>query len=166
MQAVLREGVLGGVAVLTAGEGAYAAAVRARLEALGAALRPALPPLGGTPGRTVVVWDGSGPGDGVDRVRAALDGAWETIRSVHAPDPQPGLIALLAPPPGDAHATAARGGLENLSRTLSIEWARFQTRPVTVLPGERTTPEEVAELVAYLASEAGAYYAGCAFTLR
>ena len=35
--------------------------------------------------------------------------------------------------------------------------------PVTVLPGEAGA---VAELVAFLASPAGAYYAGCAFTLR
>jgi hypothetical protein len=36
---------------------------------------------------------------------------------------------------------------------------------VAILPGTATSPAEVAELVAFLASGAGAYYAGCAFTL-
>jgi hypothetical protein len=76
-----------------------------------------------------------------------------------------GQIVVLAPPPGDAAAEGSRAGLENLSRTLSIEWARHAVRPVTLLPGAGTSPAEVAELVAFLASRAGGYYAGCAFTL-
>jgi NAD(P)-dependent dehydrogenase (short-subunit alcohol dehydrogenase family) len=72
---------------------------------------------------------------------------------------------LLAPRPGTAEAEAARAGLENLARTLSVEWARFQVRPVAILPGDATSPAEVAELAAFLASPAGAYYSGCAFTL-
>lgn len=157
MHGVLREGVLSGVTARTAGEGNFAAAVGARLADLGATFD------GDGPG--VLVWDASAsPGDGVARVRHALDGAWDAIRAIHAPDPQPGLIVLLAPAPGDAHATAARAGLENLSRTLSIEWARFGTRPVTLLPGPDTEPGAVAELVAYLASPAGGYFAGCAFS--
>ena len=42
------------------------------------------------------------------------------------------LIVLLAPPDVNPHAAAARAGLENLSRTLSIEWARHRIRAVTV----------------------------------
>jgi NAD(P)-dependent dehydrogenase (short-subunit alcohol dehydrogenase family) len=49
-----------------------------------------------------------------------------------------------------------------MARTLSIEWARLAIRPVTVSPGE---PGDVAELVAFLASAAGAYYSGCVFEL-
>ena len=71
---------------------------------------------------------------------------------------------LIAPPPGDAQRAAARAGLENLARTLSIEWARHRIRPVAILPGEEPSP--TAELVAFLASPGGAYYSGCAFTLR
>ena len=99
--------------------------------------------------------------------RQALDDAWDAIRA-HALPPAAThrLIVLIAPPPGDPHAQATRAGLENLSRTLSIEWARHQTRPVTILPGTHTTDDELAELVAFLASPAGAYYSGCAFTLR
>jgi NAD(P)-dependent dehydrogenase (short-subunit alcohol dehydrogenase family) len=76
-----------------------------------------------------------------------------------------GRIVLLAPRPGDAIAAGARAGLENLARTLSVEWARVQVRPVAILPGEVTSPAEVAELVAFLASPAGEYYSGCAFEL-
>ena len=76
-----------------------------------------------------------------------------------------GKVLLLAPRPGDAHRAAARSGLENLARTLGIEWARFGIRTVTVLPGAATSEEEVAQLVAYLASPAGDYFSGCAITL-
>ncbi|MFL5845859.1 MAG: hypothetical protein ACJ762_14320 [Solirubrobacteraceae bacterium] len=56
-----------------------------------------------------------------------------------------------------------RAALENLARTLSVEWARYDIRPTTILPG---TDGDVAELVAFLASPAGDYYSGCAFALR
>ena len=54
--------------------------------------------------------------------------------------------------------------MENLARTLSIEWARHEIRTVTI--HQATDPHQTAELTAFLASRAGAYYAGCAFTLR
>ena len=78
--------------------------------------------------------------------------------------PDEGMIILVAPPPGDAHRAAARAGLENLARTLSIEWARHQIRPVAILPGRRPRGDRGARRVPRLA--AGAYYSGCAFTLR
>ena len=96
-------------------------------------------------------------------MRAALDGTWQAIQP-HAAGAK--LILLLAPPPGDAHAEAARAGLENLARTLSIEWARHEIRPVAIHPGTATAAEEVAELAAFLSSAAGAYYSGCRFDLR
>ena len=74
----------------------------------------------------------------------------------------PPFSGRIAPPPGDAHRAAARAGLANVARTLSIEWARHAIRPVAILPG---SPGPTAELVAFLASPAGAYYSGCAFTL-
>jgi len=100
---------------------------------------------------------------GADGVRAALDGAWAAIHP-HAAGAK--LILLLAPAPGDAHAEAARAGLENLARTLSIEWARHAIRPVAIHPGRATAAEEVAELAAFLSSAAGAYYSGCRFDLN
>jgi NAD(P)-dependent dehydrogenase (short-subunit alcohol dehydrogenase family) len=146
---VLRPGVLAGVRVAGAG-----GAVAARARALGADLV--------ADGEIdVLVWDGTGLGG-----RAALDGAWDVIQpAVAGPLAAGGLIVLLAPPPGDAHAEAARAGLENMARTLSIEWARLGIRPVAVLPGAATAAGEVAELVAFLASPAGAYFSGCRFDL-
>jgi hypothetical protein len=112
----------------------------------------------------VVVWDGAS----VAGPRDVLDGGWLALRPAAGAwiaAGRPGLMILLAPPPGDAGAEAARAGLENLARTLSIEWARHGIRPVAILPGEATEPEDVAEIAAYLASRAGDYYSGCAFHL-
>ncbi len=157
MTEVLRPGVLAGVRVSVTEAGPLGEAVAARLRALGASdERPV----------DVLVVDAAArfaSARGVDAVRAALDGAWAAIQ------PQADgakLIVLLAPPPGDAHAEAARAGLENLARTLSIEWARLGIRPVAIHPGEKTPAGEVAELAAFLASPAGAYYSGCRFDLR
>jgi hypothetical protein len=145
---VFRDGLLHGVGVTVRGT---APGVAARLRELGAHA-----------GTDVLVHGAGVPAD-ADGVRAALDEAWDAIRDVRLP-PSPGLIVLLAPPPGDAHRAAARAGLENLARTLSTEWARHAIRAVTVLQGG--DPRATAELVAYLASPAGAYYSGCAITLR
>jgi NAD(P)-dependent dehydrogenase (short-subunit alcohol dehydrogenase family) len=78
-----------------------------------------------------------------------------------------GRILYIAPAPdaGD-HAAAACAGLENLARTLSIEWARYAITPVTIAPGIHTSAGELAELTAYLASPAGAYFSGCLLDLR
>ncbi len=81
--------------------------------------------------------------------------------------PKAGRIVYLAPAPdAGAPAPAACAGLENLARTLSIEWARHGITTVTVAPGVRTTAGEVAALTAYLASPAGAYFSGCLLDLR
>ncbi len=78
-----------------------------------------------------------------------------------------GRIVYLAPSPdAGEHAGAARAGLENLARTLSIEWARHGITTVTIAPGTATAAGEVAALVAYLASPAGAYFSGCLLDLR
>jgi citronellol/citronellal dehydrogenase len=93
--------------------------------------------------------------------------------------------------PGMAHSSAARAAVENLTRVLSIEWARFGIRltalaaghfatdtlmtkypkPVvegvagTVPLGRLGTEEEFAWLVAYLASPAGDYFSGAILTI-
>ena len=166
---MLRDGVLAGTAIVVAGSGELGDAVRERAAALGAsvvdrAVDPAGEEVPFEGPADVLVYDGS-TGAGI---QAVLDGAWLTIRPVANAamiEHGGGLIVLLAPRPGSAEAEAARSGLENLARTLSVEWARFGVRPVAVLPGVETGAGEVAELVAFLASEAGAYYSGCAFTL-
>ena len=87
--------------------------------------------------------------------------------------------------PGFAHATAARAALENLAAGLAVEWSRFGIRSVCVsigsieteglasygpdsleearrqVPlGRLGTPQEVGELIAFLATSGGAYVNG------
>ena len=75
-------------------------------------------------------------------------------------------MVYLAPAAGGEHARAACAALENLARTLSIEWSRHGITTVALAPGAGTSPAEVAGLVAYLASPAGAYFSGCLLDLR
>jgi NAD(P)-dependent dehydrogenase (short-subunit alcohol dehydrogenase family) len=126
-------------------------------------------------------------GDGHAALRACLDAAWNVTRAVVngaflpvEPSPPARRIVYLAPAPdAGQYAPAACAGLENLARTLSIEWARHGIVTVTIAPGvERLAPAEriapgaqsaageVAALVAYLASPAGAYFSGCLLDLR
>jgi len=113
-------------------------------------------------GVDVVVWDGAslaGPRDVLDAAWLALRPQARSMIEAEAG----GKLLLIAPPPGDAAAEAARAGLENLARTLSIEWARHGIRTAALHPGSDTEPAEVAELAAFLASRAGDYYSGCRF---
>lgn len=108
---------------------------------------------------------------GLDRLRAALDGAWSDVLAVAERhwlvDGAGGRLVLVAPR-ADAgeHAVAAAAGLENLARTLAVEWARFGVRAVAIAPGPRTTDDELTALVAFLASAGGGYFSGCRFDLR
>jgi NAD(P)-dependent dehydrogenase (short-subunit alcohol dehydrogenase family) len=109
-------------------------------------------------------------------LRACLDGAWEASHNVanaaFIQVQRPGRIVYVAPPCSraaaveDGLADAARAGLENLARTLSIEWARYAITTATIAPGVSTPGEQVAALCAYLASPAGAYFSGCLLDLR
>jgi citronellol/citronellal dehydrogenase len=87
--------------------------------------------------------------------------------------------------PGMVHTGAARAGVENMTKTLAIEWARHDIAINSVAPGvirssgteryppellemgRKSTPakrigtcEEVAELCAYLASDAASFVTG------
>ncbi len=113
-----------------------------------------------------------GGGDGHSALRACVDGAWNATRAavnhafLRAPE-RGGQVVYLAPAPDSGeHADAARAGLENLARTLSIEWARRRITTVAIAPGVATGAGEVAAVVAYLASPAGAYFSGCLLDLR
>jgi NAD(P)-dependent dehydrogenase (short-subunit alcohol dehydrogenase family) len=138
-------------------------------------------PDGGSGVRMLVVDSGGMFAAQADALIATLEASWRVTRAVanvaFIPQEAGGRIVYLAPPtpaagdrsePGAfaAHADAARAGLENLARTLSIEWARYGITPVTIAPGPRTTPEELAGVVAYLASPAGDYFSGCQLDLR
>jgi NAD(P)-dependent dehydrogenase (short-subunit alcohol dehydrogenase family) len=103
-------------------------------------------------------------------LRSCLDVAWNVTRAVvndaFLARGEGGRIVYLAPrDDAGMHAGAARAGLENLARTLSVEWARHSITVVTIAPGEATTPGEVAAVTAYLASPAGAYFSGCLLDL-
>jgi NAD(P)-dependent dehydrogenase (short-subunit alcohol dehydrogenase family) len=177
--AILREDVLDGRLIALAGPGRDA--LREPLAALGADVRAldvdladdaatdaAAAALG--PVQTLVVdaaaafTTARGEDDELAALRAAVDGAWAACRAVASvawiAHRRPGKIVLVAPAPGDgAHAEAARAALENLARTLSIEWSRYGIRPTAITPGA-TPAGDVATLCAYLASPAGDYFSG------
>jgi citronellol/citronellal dehydrogenase len=93
--------------------------------------------------------------------------------------------------PGMVHSGAARAAVENMMRTLAVEWARFDITTCAIAAGQFATetmltkyprevvdnvarsiplgrtgrPEEIAWLVAYLASPAGDFYSGTTITL-
>ena len=93
--------------------------------------------------------------------------------------------------PGMVHSGAARAAVENMMRTLSIEWSRFGIRlcavaagqfdtetlrtkypaqvveaiPSTVPLGRLGTEEEMAWLLAYLVSPAGDFFSGTVLTM-
>jgi NAD(P)-dependent dehydrogenase (short-subunit alcohol dehydrogenase family) len=177
---MLRAGLLEGTVVATAGGAEHVAAacvgLGARTVALDADLRDedavtaaagALGPVG------TLVCDAApafvAAGGGVEGLTASLEGAWNAARAVANAVWRPregGKLVLLGPRPRDGvHAAALGAALENTARTLSIEWARYAIRSTAVLPGDATADEEVATLIAYLASPAGDYFSGCAFSL-
>jgi citronellol/citronellal dehydrogenase len=93
--------------------------------------------------------------------------------------------------PGMVHSGAARAAVENMMRTLAIEWARFGVTTCAIAAGQFATetlltkyppelvervahsiplgrtgrPEEIALLLAYLASPAGDFYSGTTITI-
>jgi citronellol/citronellal dehydrogenase len=93
--------------------------------------------------------------------------------------------------PGMAHSGAARAAVENLMRTLSVEWARFGIRLLALAAGQFETDtlltkypqaiveriadtiplgrmgseQEFAWLVAFLASPAGDFFSGAVITM-
>jgi len=128
-----------------------------------------------------------------------VQGTWQMTHAAatKAFIPQGGgkVVSLTVSPhqgfPGMVHTGAARAAVENMMRTLSVEWARFQVKLVAVAVGQfdtetlRTkypqavvdnvantvplgrlgTEEEIAWLIAYLASPAGDFFSGCVLTI-
>ena len=80
----------------------------------------------------------------------ATERAWIATRAVATGALIPGgagKVVLIAPRPDRGPFSAAAGAaLENLARTLSVEWARYGVTAVAIAPGSATLEEEVAEL--------------------
>jgi hypothetical protein len=95
-------------------------------------------------------------GGGLTGLRAAADGCFAAARALANAALIPagrGKVVLLAP---EDRATAA--ALDNTARTLSTEWARHGIVITCVHARARSDA-----LVAFLCSQAGDYYSGCAF---
>ena len=108
-------------------------------------------------------------GGGQDGLRECLERGWIAVRGVATGALIPagvGKVILIGPrPDAGSFAVAAHAALENLARTLSVEWARYGVATVAIAPGARTTEAELAELVCFLVSPAGEYFTGCVFEL-
>jgi hypothetical protein len=156
-----------GPAAADAPAGEIDRAVLDRLRALGAQIvdDPVEPP-----DALVFLADEPFASGGGDRLQATLELVWHAAlgAGLHASG-RGGRLVFVGPrseiAPARAHVEAARAGLENLARTLSVEWARFGVTAVAVMPGPDTGAAEVADLVAYLLSDAGGYFSGCRFSL-
>jgi NAD(P)-dependent dehydrogenase (short-subunit alcohol dehydrogenase family) len=102
-------------------------------------------------------------------LQAALEQAWIATRGVATGALIPagaGKLVLIAPrPEAGSFAAAARAALENLARTLSVEWARYGVTTIALAPGDPTTDQQLAELVSFLVSPAGEYFSGCQLEL-
>jgi citronellol/citronellal dehydrogenase len=133
-------------------------------------------------------------------IRLNVEGTWLMTHAVATkamiPESRGGKIVnvTLSPHhglPAMAHSSAARAAVENLTRVLSIEWARFGIKLTAVAAGHFETdtlktkypkpvvegvagtvplqrlgrPEELAWLVAFLASPGGDYFSGTVLTI-
>ncbi|MCW2966460.1 MAG: hypothetical protein JWM71_232 [Solirubrobacteraceae bacterium] len=157
---LLRRGLLEGVTVAFAGSAPEAAAACAELGAATPGLEADLQDEDAVAAAVAAL----GPPDTLVCASGELDGSFIATRAVANAwiAAQRGGKVIFQAPAGDEPLQAA---LENLARTLSIEWARHQIRSTAILPGPATTAGEVAQLIAFLASPAGDYYSGCAFSL-
>jgi NAD(P)-dependent dehydrogenase (short-subunit alcohol dehydrogenase family) len=175
---VLRSGLLDGRAVALAG-GVTSPVTRA-LSALGASVYEIDAALdedgvrdwaGGVAPLHALVFDAAPTfaDGGRARLGAALEAAWVATRGVATGALIPagaGKVVLIGPRPAVASfAAPARAALENLARTLSVEWARYGITSAAIAPGARTSDDDLAELVCFLVSVAGDYFSGCLFEL-
>ena len=161
---VLRPGLLDGLAVVLDGQ-PLDGPLATELQRLGARVRS-------EPADTnALVFDaapafGAGGDAGLMAMLTAVWAAVGPFSSELISAERSGKVVLIAPAPGAGPlAVAAADALENLARTLSVEWARHGITTCAIAPGPRTEPAEVAELVAYLLSPAGDYFTGTRLAL-
>jgi hypothetical protein len=157
---IFRQGLLEGSTIALAGP--FPDAVRSTLSELGAA---------------VAHLDGQAPTAPLDVLLCAarvsadlregvlLEQEWTVVQAVAAEvfiPARAGRIVLLAPP----RAPVVRAALENLARSLSVEWARYGITATAIAPGPETSDEQLATLITYLCSPAGAYFSGTRLDMR
>ncbi len=172
METLLRRGLLDGLTVAFAGEAEDLAGACARLgartpllaadpqdeDAVAAEVAALEPP--DTLVCATASW-AAAAGGGLAGMRTASDAAFIATRAVAnawIAAGRGGKVVLLAPAEGEP----LKAALENLARTLSVEWSRHDIRPTAILPGPEAAEADVVTLVAFLASRAGDYYSGCA----
>ncbi len=187
--ALLREGLLSGRSIALAG--GVPDVISAQLSALGA--RVELYPQDGRPrgeqrGPSDVeqagewarahaplhglIFDAGGTfgTGGQEALAQAIEHAWTAVREVATgaliPAKSAGKVVLVGPrPDAGPMAQAARAGLENLARTLSVEWARYEVTVAMVAPGASTDDQVLAQLLAFICSPGGEYLSGCRIEL-
>jgi citronellol/citronellal dehydrogenase len=127
-----------------------------------------------------------------------VQGTWHMTHAVATkafiPQERGKVVSMTISPhngmPGMVHSGAARAAVENMMKTLSIEWSRFNIKLCAIAVGQfdtetlrtkyppeisknvaRTVPlqrmgreEEMGWLVAFLASPAGDFFSGCVIT--
>ncbi|MEX1142561.1 MAG: SDR family oxidoreductase [Thermoleophilaceae bacterium] len=132
-------------------------------------------------------------------IRLNVEGTWLMTHAVATKAMIPGdggkVVNVTISPhnglPGMAHSSAARAAVENLTRVLAIEWARFDINLTAIAAGQFATetlltkyPQQVVDhlaqtiplgrlgteqefawAVAYLASPAGDFHTGAILTL-
>jgi citronellol/citronellal dehydrogenase len=132
-------------------------------------------------------------------IKLNVEGTWLMTHAVATksmiPNRQGKIVSVTLSPhngmPGMVHSGAARAAVENMMRTLAIEWSRFNIKCNSIAPGQigtdtfmtkypqimvelmtQTIPlgrlgtaEEIAWMVAYLASPAGDFVSGTTLTI-
>lgn len=177
MNTILRSGLLNGISVL------LDSATEPDGEQLGRGLRDlgarvqtldgdALERVGEQGAIDALVIDCSGwrPGQvpapsATEPLQRLLDRVWSLTAAVAGqafiPGGDGGRLVLVAPADRDpVTARAAVAALENLSRTLSVEWARYRITVCTLAPSPDTRDAELGTVVGYLLSPAGGYFSG------
>jgi hypothetical protein len=104
-------------------------------------------------------------GGGPQALTRTMHQAWLAVREVAVgaliESSEPGKVVLIAPAPeAGPYAQAAAAALENLVRTLSVEWARYGVTTVLIAARPGLDSRRLTELIGFLCSPAADYLSG------